>query len=145
MAKEFCYRIDLICVNKDNSIEVQDVDLKGLCPHTFCYRLYETYEENVQRLLRRVYSFLPEEEALTPEIQELLSQKGIHFPEDFGFTARLQSYLDERKSYYGQVAKYRELVHEIESFSIPEHTKAVAIYKLNQALDILYPYHEKEQ
>lgn len=145
MAKEFCYRIDLISINKDSSIEVQDIDLKGLCPHTFYYRLYETYEENVSRLLHRIYAFLPDEEALTPEIQELLPQKGIHFPEDFDFTPRLRAYLEERKSYFEKVKSFRALVCEIASLSIPEHKKEVAIFKLNETLNILYPYREKEK
>ncbi len=123
MARNLRYRIDMPYVNEDGTIEVIDTDFISDYPYTWQYRLYETYEENMKRLHSVLYSVYPEKYELTP---------------------RFQRYVDDRMQYFDKVKDYRTVVDEIKSSKLPEHEKKEAIRKVDQVLNILYPYKPEE-
>lgn len=119
MARDIRYRIDMPYVNDDGTIEVIDTDFISDYPFTWQYRLYETFEENMKRLLSILYSV---------------------YPENFELTPRFQRYVDDRVKLFDKVSDYRTVVEEINSSKLPPHEKKEAIRKIDQVLNILYPY-----
>ena len=123
MAMILRHRIDMLFVNDDGTIEVIDTDTISDYPFTFQYRLYETYEENMQRLLRILFSMCPEKYELTPRFQE---------------------YVDNRMALFDKVRDYRNVVDEIKCSNNFEFEKKSMIRSVDQLLNKLYPY-KKEQ
>ena len=122
MANSLRYRIDMPYVNEDGTIEVIDTDFIADYPFTWQYKLYETEEENMKRLLSVLYSIYPETYELTP---------------------RFRAYVDDRKALYDKVEDYRKIVEEIKCSNNFEFEKKVLIKSIDEFLSKLYPYPTK--
>ena len=119
MANNLRYRIDMPYVNEDGTIEVIDTDFISDYPFTWQYKLYETFEENMKRLLSLLYSIYPEEYELTP---------------------RFQAYVNNRRVLFNQVQDYRKIVEEIQCSKNYDFEKKAMIKNIDMVLNKLYPY-----
>ena len=79
----------------------------------------ETEEENMKRLFSMLYSVYPEKYELTP---------------------RFRAYVENRKALFNEVLDYRKVVEEIKCSKNFAYEKKSMIRRIDDVLNILYPY-----
>ena len=121
MTNNLVYRVDMIDVNEDGTIEI--IDIPGFSreyPFTFQYKLYLTFEENEERIR-----------------QLLFYNSAIKFD----YTPRFLKYLENRRLLYEKVSrKYLPLVCTIMHSDFSEFSKSKIIQRIELELNRLYPY-----
>lgn len=113
--------IDIVHINENGTVDILDLaDSYFEYPHTWQYKLYNTFEENVLSML----SILYQENSLP-----------------YSFTKRFKDYLDERQSLYSEVvAKYLPIVSAICNSDFSEYLKKSMLNEIDFELNRLYPY-----
>lgn len=120
MSNDSVIKIDMVHVNEDGTIEVIDMPSWTEFPFTFQYKLYLTFEENLQTLFQLLFS-IP--------------------PENYELSSRFHKYVENRKELYEEVSKeYLPIVSSITQSKMSPQTKRNLINELDLKLNQLYPY-----
>lgn len=113
--------IDLVHINENGTVEIIDLaDFYFEYPHTWQYKLYKTFDENVASILGVLY-------------------QNSKMP--YSFTKRFENYLTDRQSLYNEVAsKYLPLVTAISNSDFSELKKRHMLIEIDLELNRIYPY-----
>lgn len=121
MPNNLVTRIDMPHVNEDGTIEIIDIPSWTEFSFTFQYKLYLTFEENLQNIFQRLFS-IP--------------------PENYELSNRFLKYIENRKKLYEEVSKeYLPRINKImqsPKLSIQEKNKLIK--NIDLEINLLYPY-----